>query len=105
MTTLSRRLAPHARTAWLTLAAASVLAIGIAVLTTMAFGGTRVGIVMTVFTGVVVTLVLAAVLDAILVPASSDVRRQGGYAAAGGWVGAGDAGGGSCGGSGGGDCG
>lgn len=86
MRTLTRRLAPHARAAWLTFGALSVLAVALAVAVVLLGGGGRYGVVATVFTGLVVVLVLAACLDAILAPGNPDVRRRSGQAA--GWTGA-----------------
>lgn len=110
MRTLTRRLAPHARTAWLTFGAVAVAAVILAILTVLLNGGGRPAVVATAFTWLVAVVVLAAFLDAILVPGNPDVRRQAGHAA--GWTGALGAGGwsdggGSCGGSGdgGGSCG
>lgn len=105
--TLTRRLAPHARASWLTLVGVAVLAVGVATVAVLLNGGGRTGVVATVFTGVVAFLVLAAVLDAILVPGNPDVRRRTRHAA--GWsgtLGAGwsDGGGGGSGGDGGGSC-
>ena len=85
MRTLTRRLAPHARDAWLVLGATAVVAVILAVLL-VANGGGRYGVVAAVFTGVVLFAVLAAVLDAILVPGNTEVRRRAGHAA--GWSGA-----------------
>ena len=108
MRTLTRRLAPHARTAWLVLVAVVLLAVAIAVTAVLAAGGGRPGVVASVFTGVVVFGVLAAVLDAILVPGNPDMTRRRGHDA--GWTGMGaaswtDAGSGGSGGDAGGHCG
>ena len=104
MRTLTKRLAPHRRASWLTFLAVSVLSVSGATATTAFNGGGRVGITMTVFVGVVLVGVLAAVLDAILLPGNPDVRGPGGYGSAGGWA-AGDGVGGVGGVGGGGDCG
>ncbi|UFN42875.1 hypothetical protein [Nocardioides okcheonensis] len=110
MRTLTKRLAPHARTAWLVLLGTVAVAVAVAVATVLATGGGRVGVVMTLFTGLVAFGVLAAVLDAILVPGNPDVRRRPGAGmTTAAWVGIGSggavgSGGGDCGG-GGGDCG
>ena len=85
MRTLTRRLTPHARTAWLVIVAATVLAVAIAVTAVLASGGGRPGVVAAVLTGVVVFGVLAAFLDAVLVPGNPDVRRTAGDAV--GWSG------------------
>ena len=104
MRTLTKHLAPHPRAAWLTFLTVSVLAVSGATVTTMVNGGGRVGVTMTVFVGVVLVGVLAAVLDAILLPGNPDMRGPGGYGSAGGWA-AGDGVGGVGGVGGGGDCG
>jgi hypothetical protein len=100
MRTLTCRLGHHARTAWLVLVAVTVLAVVAAVTLVLAAGGGRGGVVAAVLTGVVAFAVLAAFLDAILVPGNPDVLRSAGHSA--GWSGA-AAGGGGLGGHGGGD--
>ena len=85
MRTLTRRLAPHARASWLSLVGAVVLVVGVATVTVLVNGGGRPAVVATVVTGVVVFGVLAAFLDAILVPGNPDVRRRAGHS--GGWSG------------------
>ena len=108
MRTLTRRLAPHAHTSWLVFGAVSLLVVGVAVAVALVSGGGRSGVVATAFTGLVVVVVLAACLDAILVPGNPDVGRRSGRAA--GWTGAvgsgwSDGGGHGCGsGDGGGSC-
>lgn len=86
MRTLTRRLAPHARDAWLVLGATAVVAVTLAVALVLVSGGGRYAVVATAFTGIVLVAVLAAVLDAILVPGNPEVRRRAGHAA--GWSGA-----------------
>ena len=103
MRTLTRRLAPHARASWLTLAGVSVLLVGVATAAVLLNGGGRPAVVGAVFTGIVVFGELAAFLDAILVPGNADVRRRAGHTA--GWSGSVGTGGWSDGGAGGsGDC-
>ncbi|MBS2940347.1 hypothetical protein KDN32_21635 [Nocardioides sp. J2M5] len=95
MRTLTKRLAPHARTAWLVLLASVAVVVSAAVATVLATGGGRFGVVLTLFGGLVAFGVLAAVLDAILVPGNPDVRRRRpdmGMSTAS-WVGIGDGGG------------
>ena len=106
MRTLTRRLAPHARTSWLTLGAVSLVAVTLAVTLVLLAGGGRPAVVATAATWFVLVVVLGAFLDAILVPGNPDVRRHAGHAA--GWTGAIDVGaghGGHGGGDGGGSCG
>lgn len=110
MRTLTRRLAPHARTAWLTFGALSVLVVTAAIAAVLLSGGGRVALVATASTWFVVVVVLAACLDAILVPGNPDVRVGSRHAAGwtgavglGGWSDGGGSGGGS--GDGGGSCG
>lgn len=86
MRTLTRRLRPHVRASWLTFAAVAALTLLVSILVVELTGGGRVALVMTAFTWFVLTVASAAVLDAILVPGNSDVRRQAGHAA--GWTGA-----------------
>ena len=86
MRTLTRRLAPHARTSWLTLGTVSLLVVAAAVVTVLVSGGGRSAVVATMCTGVLVAGVLAAFLDAILVPGNPDVQGRSGHAA--GWTGA-----------------
>ncbi|PUA80768.1 hypothetical protein [Nocardioides currus] len=107
MRTLTRRLGPHARTSWLALVGFVALLVVVSTVAVLLNGGGRPAVVGTVFTGVVVFGVLAAFLDAILVPGNPDVRRETGRAA--GWsgtLGAGwsDGGGHGAGGDGGGSC-
>ena len=111
MRTLTRRLAPHSRTAWLTFAVVAVAAVAVAIPAVLLSGGGRPAVVATAFTWVVAVVVLGAVLDSILVPGNPDVRRRAGHDA--GWTGLGASlgsvgpdGGGSCGssGDGGGSC-
>ena len=90
MRSLTRRLAPHARTSWLTFAAVSAVAAFVAVAVVLLNGGGRYAVVATATTWFVVVVVLAACLDAILVPGNPDVRRSAGHAA--GWTGLGAAG-------------
>ena len=100
MRSLTRRLAPHARTSWLTFPTVSVVAVLVALAAVVLSGGGRVAVVATAATWIVVVVALGAVLDAILAPGNPDVRRAGGQAA--GWTGAvgtGWSGGGSDGGS------
>lgn len=92
MRTLTRRLAPHARTAWLTFGAVAAVVVTLAVALVLLTGGGRTAVVATAATWFVLVVVLGACLDAILVPGNPDVRRQVGQAA--GWSGAADAGGG-----------
>jgi uncharacterized membrane protein YgcG len=89
MRNLTRRLAPHARTSWLTFAAVAALAAVVSVTAALLTGGGRVAVVMTAFTWLVLVVALAAVLDAILVPGNPDVRRRAGHVA--GWTGLGAA--------------
>ena len=104
MRSLTRRLAPHARTSWLTFAAMAVAVLVVATVVTLLNGGGRVGVVAAGATWFVAVVVLGACLDAILVPGNPDVSRRGGHDA--GWTGLGAAAiwsdGGSSGGSGGG---
>lgn len=95
MRTLTKRLAPHARTAWLVLLASVVLGVGVASALVLAAGGGRGSVVMTLFGGLVAFGVLAAVLDAILVPGNPDVvrRRPDMGMSSASWVGIGDGGG------------
>jgi hypothetical protein len=86
MRTLTRRLAPHARTAWLTFGAVSAVMVALAVAMVLLNGGGRTAVVATAGTWFVLVVVLGAFLDAILVPGNPDVRRQAGHAA--GWTGA-----------------
>ncbi len=86
MRTLTRRLAPHARTSWLTFSAVSVAALSVAIAAVLLNGGGRPAVVATAFTWFVAVVVLGACLDAILVPGNPDVRRRAGHAA--GWTGA-----------------
>lgn len=86
MRTLTRRLAPHARTAWLTFAAVAVVALTLAVAVVLLNDGGRTAVVATGATWFVVVVALGAFLDAILVPGNPDVRRPAGHAA--GWTGA-----------------
>ena len=83
MRTLTRRLA---RRSWLVLGATAVVAAALAVALVLIGGGGRYAVVATAFTGLVVVGVLAAFLDAILVPGNPEVRRRAGHAA--GWSGA-----------------
>lgn len=104
MRTLTRRLAPHARTSWLTFAALSAVTIIVAVAVVLLNGGDRFAVVGTATTWFVMVVFLAACLDAILVPGNPDVRRRAGHDA--GWTGLGASaswagGGGSSGGDGG----
>lgn len=85
MRTLTRRLAPHARTAWLTFAAIAVVALVVALSTVVLNHGGRTAVVATAFTWLVAVVVLAAFLDAVLVPGNPDVRRRAGHTA--GWSG------------------
>lgn len=103
MRTLTRRLAPHARTAWLTFVAASAVVVTLAVALVLLTGGGRTAVVATAATWFVLVVVLAACLDAVLVPGNPDVRRRPVHAA--GWSGAlGTDGGHGGGGDGGGSC-
>ena len=86
MRTLTRRLAPHARTSWLTFGAVSVVAVTLAVALVLLNGGGRTAVVATGATWFGLVVVLGACLDAILAPGNPDVRRQVGHAA--GWTGA-----------------
>jgi len=86
MRTLTRLLAPHARTAWLTFAAVAVVAGVVAVSTVVLTDGTRTAVVATASTWLVALIVLAACLDAVLAPGNPDVRRRVGHS--GGWSGA-----------------
>ena len=101
-TSASRTLAAHPRQTWRTFLGASVLGLAAALVIALALGAGRVGITLTVSTGVVVIGALAAVLDAIVTPGNPDVLRHrgGGHHADLGMVGHGGA---DCGG--GGDCG
>ena len=106
MRSLTRRLAPHARTSWLTFAAVAGVIIGyvtnlVAILMILTNGGGRYGVVAAGATWFVAVVVLGACLDAILVPGNPDVRRRAGHDA--GWTGLGGAASWSNGGSGGGD--
>lgn len=85
MRTLTRRLAPHARTSWLTFGAVSAVAVTLAVALVLLNGGGRTAVVATAATWFVLVVVMGACLDAILVPGNPDVRRQTGQAA--GWSG------------------
>jgi hypothetical protein len=87
MRTLTRRLAPHARTSWLTFGAVAALAVLVSILVVELTGGGRFALVGTLATLLVVVVVLGAVLDAILVPGNPDVRRWAGHDA--GWTGLG----------------
>ncbi|RYB89386.1 hypothetical protein EUA06_15495 [Nocardioides glacieisoli] len=89
MRSLTRRLAPHARTSWLTFAAVAAFALIVSIAAVELAGGGRVAVVMTAFTWLVLVVASAAVLDAILVPGNPDVRRSAGHAA--GWTGLGAA--------------
>ena len=101
-TTVSRSLAAQPRRTWRTFLAASALGLAAAVVVALAQGAGRVGVILTVFTGVVVIGVLAAVLDAVVTPGNPDVVGRRGHAA-GGWaagglgVGGGGGGGADCG--------
>ncbi|MEI5672963.1 MULTISPECIES: hypothetical protein [unclassified Nocardioides] len=86
MRTLTRRLAPHSRTAWLTFATVAVVALVVAISTVVLNDGGRMAVGATVFAWLVAVVVLAAFLDAVLVPGNPDVRRRAGHAA--GWSGA-----------------
>lgn len=86
MRTLTRLLAPHTRTAWLTFAAVMVVAGVVAVSTVVLTDGGRTAVVATASTWVVAVVFLAACLDAVLVPGNPDVRGRVGHAA--GWTGA-----------------
>ncbi len=101
MRSLTRRLAPHARTSWFTFAAVAVAVLVVAILVVLLNGGGRSGVVAAVVTWFVAVVVLGACLDAILVPGNPDVRRRAGHDA--GWTGMGAAVSWSDGGSGGGD--
>lgn len=92
MRTLTRRLAPHPRTSWLTFGAAAAVALTLALAVVLLNGGGRMVVVATASTWFVLVVVLGACLDAILVPGNPDVRRRAGHAA--GWTGAFDGGGG-----------
>lgn len=89
MRSLTRRLAPHARTSWLTFAAGAVAVVVVAVLVILLNGGGRFGVVAAVATWIVAVVVLGACLDAILAPGNPDVRRRAGHDA--GWTGLGAA--------------
>jgi uncharacterized membrane protein YgcG len=89
MRTLTRRLAPHSRTAWLTFAGVAVVALVVAMSTVVLNDGGRMPVVATAFTWLVAVVVLAAFLDAVLVPGNPDVRRRAGHTA--GWSGVGAA--------------
>lgn len=102
-TTVPRTLAARPRRTWRAFLAASVLGLAAAVVVALAQGAERVGVTLTVFTGVVVIGVLAAVLDAVVTPGSPDVvghrgHAAGGWAAGGVGVAGGGAGGADCGG-------
>ncbi|CAM3849358.1 hypothetical protein [Nocardioides zeicaulis] len=75
MRTLTRRLRPHARTAWLTFAAVAVLAVVLAELVVALAGGGRMAVVATAATWFVAVVVLAACLDAVLVPGDPELRQ------------------------------
>ncbi len=75
MRTLTRRLAPHARTAWLVFAAVAVALVAIAEAVVLLNEGGRMAVVGTAATWFVLVVVLAACLDAILVPGNPDLRR------------------------------
>ena len=85
MRTLTRRLAPHTRTAWLTFATVGVVALVVALSSVVLNNGGRMAVVATAFTWVVAVVVLAAFLDAVLAPGNPDVRRHAGRTA--GWSG------------------
>ena len=87
MRSLTRRLAPHARAAWLTFAAVAACAAIVSITVALLVGDGRVAVVMTAFSWFVLVVVSAAVLDAILVPGNPDVRRWAGHDA--GWTGMG----------------
>jgi hypothetical protein len=87
MRTLTRRLAPHARTSWLTFGAVSVVTVTLAVALVLLNGGGRPAVVATAATWFVLVVVLGACLDAILVPGNPDVLRRDGHDA--GWTGLG----------------
>ena len=91
MRTLTRRLAPHARTSWLTFGAVAAVAITLALAAVLLNGGGRPAVVATAATWFVLVVVLGACLDAILVPGNPDVRRRAGHDA--GWTGLGVGGG------------
>lgn len=86
MRTLTRRLAPHARTSWLTFSVVAMVTVTLSVAVVLLNGGGRTAVVATAGTWFVLVVVLGAFLDAILVPGNPDVRRPTGHAA--GWSGA-----------------
>lgn len=86
MRTLTRRLAPHARTAWLVFGAVAAVVVTVAVALVLLTGGGRTAVVATAATWFVLVVVLGACLDAILAPGNPDIRRRAG--SAGGWSGA-----------------
>lgn len=75
MRTLTRRLAPHARTAWLTFAAVALVVGVVAVSTALLASGAREVVGITVFGWFVLTVASAACLDAVLVPGNPDMRQ------------------------------
>lgn len=106
MRTLTRRLAPHARTCWLTFGAVLVVALVVAITVVLMTGGGRFALVATASTWFVGLVVLGALLDAVLVPGNPDLQRRVGHPA--GWTAALPSGGGYDGGGlgdGGGSCG
>lgn len=86
MRTLTRRLAPHARTAWLTFAGVAALVLIVAESIVVLNDGGRMPVVGTAFAWLVAVAVLGACLDAVLKPGNPDLRRSTGQAA--GWSGA-----------------
>lgn len=79
MRSLTRRLAPHARTSWLAFAAVAVAVLVVAILVILLNGVGRFGVVAAAATWFVAVVVLGACLDAILVPGNPDVRRLAGH--------------------------
>ena len=75
MSTLTRRLQPHARTAWLSFAAVAVVAVALAEAVVLLNDGGRMAVVATAATWFVLVVAAGACLDAILVPGNPDLRQ------------------------------